>query len=353
MSQLTEISIFTRKFLVWLAIAFVGYIILKFMIDLGIAYWKATHPIPIPPPNAKYGKLPNPKFTQVATSSSGLNFKLENVDNRPPETTNAGKVYVMPKKFPTLMAAQRARTFAIKLGFTEPESALTPTYYHFVDPEDKYRTLEIDTTTMNLKLKYNFLANPNAIGDEPIQSKEKVIEEVKNFISFQNLFDETVLKGKITTELIYFDREEKVATAATSLSNTNLVRVNFFRGDIDNLKVLPPAFKYSYNYAFYTPSPIINAKVLELYYTFWPIDFDDFGTYPLRSGASAWQDLVDGYALVVNMGNNTPDKIVIRNIYLAYYDSEEPQSYLQPIFVFEGDNDFAAYMPAILNDWLE
>ena len=80
---------------------------------------------------------------------------------------------------------------------------------------------------------------------------------------------------------------------------------------------------------------------------------NDFATYPLKSGAVAWQDLLDGYALIVNVGRNSPDKIVIRKIYLAYYDSEEPQLYLQPIFVFEGDNDFVAYLPAIDSNYLK
>jgi hypothetical protein len=101
------------------------------------------------------------------------------------------------------------------------------------------------------------------------------------------------------------------------------------------------------------PSLTINPKILEMQYVFWPIAFDDFATYPLRSGAIAWQDLQDGYASIILNGNNKDDTIKIRQIYLAYYDSEEPQNYLQPIFVFEGDNNFVAYLPAITEDWLE
>ena len=54
----------------------------------------------------------------------------------------------------------------------------------------------------------------------------------------------------------------------------------------------------------------------------------------------------------MNLGNNSKDRIVIRNISLAYYDSDEPQEYLQPIFIFEGDNDFVAYLPAITGEYL-
>ncbi|NMB56402.1 hypothetical protein GYA19_00515, partial [Candidatus Beckwithbacteria bacterium] len=51
------------------------------------------------------------------------------------------------------------------------------------------------------------------------------------------------------------------------------------------------------------------------------------------------------------------DKIMIRNISLAYFDSKLPQKYLQPIYVFEGDDnsnrEFIAYIPALQNNIYE
>jgi len=40
-------------------------------------------------------------------------------------------------------------------------------------------------------------------------------------------------------------------------------------------------------------------------------------------------------------------------VYLAYYDSLDPQTYLQPVFVFEGDDDFLAYVPAVEAAWVD
>ena len=122
---------------------------------------------------------------------------------------------------------------------------------------------------------------------------------------------------------------------------------------METLKILPPKFNLSYISVLYAPSPGISSPIIEISYTFWPIAFDDFGTYPLISGTSAWEELVKGNAAIISMGNNTSGNIVIRNIYMAYYDSEDPQLFLQPIFVFEGDNNFVAYLPAIIPDWLE
>ena len=355
MSQLTEISIVTKKVAVGFILVIISYILIKLLFDASIAYWKATHPKLLYPPQVEFGMLPSPIFTHVATSSSGLMFKLENVEGLPIKTaTSASRVYLMPKKLPSLLAAQRAHDFAIKLGFLNKENPLTSTYYRFIDSEDKFRTLELDINNMNFKLQYDYETNPMVFTGETIQSKEQALTEVKNYIQFTGIFDGSILNGNITTTNLAYDPLTKTASIASSLSNTNLMRINYFRKDLDNQKILPPKFNESYNYALFTPADTQNKRILKLYYTFWPIAFDNFGTYPLRNSQVAWQDLVDGYAFIVNLGNNkADDPIKIRNIYLAYYDSEEQQSYLQPIYVFEGDNDFVAYLPAIASDWLE
>jgi hypothetical protein len=53
------------------------------------------------------------------------------------------------------------------------------------------------------------------------------------------------------------------------------------------------------------------------------------------------------------LGDNQEGQITIRNIFLAYFESEEPQNYLQPIFVFEGDKNFTAYVSAVDPEWID
>lgn len=353
MSSLTEISIATRKFFVWVVVVVIGYFVLRILIGLGIEYWKATHPIPIPPPNVRFNKLPSPRFSHVATSSSGMTFTLETVEGRPPETTAAGKIYAMPKKLPNLLASDRARKIAYKIGFTEEPEAVTSTLLKFTDPAEPLRTFEIDITNMNFRMQYDYLKNPQVFNMGSFASKDQALSEVKHFTQFNNLFDETVLKGKITTDLLIYDDEKKTFQSASSLSNANAIRLNYFRNDLDGMPILPPEFNKSYTYAIFTAGSSLSTRIIELSYIFWLIALDDFATYPLISSEVAWQDLKDGYAYVVNMGRNTPENIVVRKIYLAYYDNSEAQTYLQPIFVFEGDNDFIAYLPAIDPSWLD
>ena len=353
MANLTEISIFTRKFFVWLVLAFIGYLILKIIISFGIGYWAMTHPPTLPLPNVLFGKIPKPVFPLDSTTSAGLNFSLQNIEGRPPESTGAGKVYSMPKKLPTLLSPERALKFAAKLGFLNQPDIVQSTNYHFTDPAEPDRTLSLDIVNMNFHLKYDYQKNPQIFEKVKFQTKHQPLTEVKNYLRFNNLFDESIINGKTTLDLLIYDPINKRFKPATSLSTTQAVRINFFKTDLETLKILPPKFNLSYISVLYAPSPGISSPIIEISYTFWPIAFDDFGTYPLISGTSAWEELVKGNAAIISMGNNTSGNIVIRNIYMAYYDSEDPQLFLQPIFVFEGDNNFVAYLPAIIPDWLE
>ena len=88
-----------------------------------------------------------------------------------------------------------------------------------------------------------------------------------------------------------------------------------------------------------------------MHYTFWPIS-DETATYPLKKSKEAWEELKDGKAYVASPGDGRT-QVVIRKVFLGYYDSEEYQSYLQPIFVFEGDGNFVAYVPAVNPQWQE
>jgi hypothetical protein len=91
-------------------------------------------------------------------------------------------------------------------------------------------------------------------------------------------------------------------------------------------------------------------RVVEFEYQYSKILDDNFATYPLKSVDTAWNELQQGGGFIaVSAGEN----VTVRRAYLAYYESTQPQEFLQPVFVFEGDGGFMAYVPAINSDYLE
>ncbi|MBI5619928.1 hypothetical protein HY950_03130, partial [Candidatus Gottesmanbacteria bacterium] len=66
----------------------------------------------------------------------------------------------------------------------------------------------------------------------------------------------------------------------------------------------------------------------------------------------AWQELQSGMGFIARYPA-TGASVTVRNVTIAYYDSFEPQMYLQPVFVFEGDDGFVSYVPAVAPPWTE
>ena len=74
---------------------------------------------------------------------------------------------------------------------------------------------------------------------------------------------------------------------------------------------------------------------------------NEFATYPLKTASEAWEDLKSGKGFIANLGDNNEGVLKIRRVYLAYYDAGVYTEFYQPIVVFEGDNKFTAYVPAV------
>jgi len=86
-------------------------------------------------------------------------------------------------------------------------------------------------------------------------------------------------------------------------------------------------------------------------YKYANVDRELFSTYPVKTVEEAWSDLKAGnYWPAVDV---SPGDVAIKNIYLAYFEPVSLTNYLQPIFVFEGDQNFVAYVPAVSNKYIK
>ena len=94
-----------------------------------------------------------------------------------------------------------------------------------------------------------------------------------------------------------------------------------------------------------------DKRVIQAEYTYWPLDTRSFAAYHLKTSEQAYQELQNGKAYFAQFPQNQT-QITITNIFLAYFDGKSPQLYMQPVFVFEGEN-FLAYVPAIAPPWVE
>jgi hypothetical protein len=92
-------------------------------------------------------------------------------------------------------------------------------------------------------------------------------------------------------------------------------------------------------------------QVLRSQVKFFEKSLEQFGVYPLRTGDEAYVDLQQGEGIVISNPQKRKD-VIIRTMFLAYFDPDEYQDYLQPVYVFVGDDNFVAYVPAVTKQYI-
>lgn len=353
MATLTETTYWTRKILKYGTITLISLLILKSLFKAGINFWRKIHPPPPPPPTVSFGKLPKLVFPEenLTLPKEKISFKLETIQGGFPKLPEIGKVYFMPIRRMNLLSPDRAATLAKTLGFQGKPEILKENLYRWQIFTPLPTTLEIEITNLNFHLFYDYSHDQELLTNKYLPTKQQAAQEIKNFLAANKLLPEDLANG--TAEFEYFQLIEGKLVPTTAYSDADFLMVNLFRANLDELKVLPPNPKKSLIFFLFSGSRIKEKRIVEIEYNYSPIEREIFATYPLKPISEAWDDLQKGKGYIANLGENPEGKIVVRRIYLAYYETKEPQQYLQPIYVFEGDKNFLAYVAAIDSKWTE
>lgn len=350
MASLTETAYYTRRAINWTILAVISYIILRLSWGLLVIVWFTIFPPKAPPPNHAFGTLPAVKFPQQASGSGQLVFQLETIEGGVPVASAAAEVYFMPKLAPNLLGLNQAQEFAKNLQFDATPIQESKNVYRFNDPTEPLRRLRYDIVSKNFILRYAFEQDASAFLGRGLPLPEAAKLEAINLLQAQDLYPEDLAQG--TTQIVFMRLTGNRLLPTTSLSQGDAVRIDFYRRPIGETKIVTPAPDEAPVSIIYSGSSDAKKRIIQFAYTYWPIDYVTTATYPLKSSQTAWEELQTGKGYIARYPSNS-STAVIRSVYLAYYDSFEPQTYLQPIFVFEGDNGFVGYVSAISPEWVE
>ncbi len=350
MATLTETAYYARKIIKYGSIAVVVLLILRGAFLAFRTYWKRAHPPPPPPPTVAFGKLPKLKFPE-RNNLPKLTYKVETISGKLPNLSSQAKVFFVPQPSSNLLAWDNTKAWARQLGFSREPQAIDRFEYRFTSDTTPSTTLEVHVLSKNFRLYYDWKSDLEILSQGSPPQEKEAIALARGFLQGANALPDDLTKG--SAEVIYLKYKDGSLTKALFFSEANFAKVNLFRQDLDNLKILPANPKDANISVTLGPTASRNRGIIEVRYIHAPISQANFATYPLKEVNVAWSELIEGKAFIASLGNNPEGKITIRNAYLAYYDSEEGQNFLQPVVVFEGDNDFYAYVPAITDTWLE
>lgn len=315
-----------------------------------VAFWKATHPEPPPPPTVGFGVLPSVVFESQTEEQKPVSYKLETPTGSTPDFGDRAKVFFMPRAAASLLADQSAKAIAAEYDFVFEPEVIGAETYRFNKSQPLLSTFEINTRTNHFSLTTNYLSLPEFLIDKQVPSGFDAVDAVKEFLGDSNLLPEDMATA--SGEIVYLKSLGGELAPAVSPSDADFVQVDLNRNPIDQIRMFTPEGYTGVINAIIAGNQTSGATVVEIENNYNSVDYEQFHTYPLRTTQSAWQLLQAGEGYIANKG--TDEQAIIRSVSLGYYDSFEEQEYLQPIYVFENkDTGFIGYVSALDQKYIQ
>lgn len=350
MASLTETAYYARRGINVGIVSIILFLIVRMSLSYLYELWLALNPPPPPPPTVAFGILPQINFPE-STSSASLVYSLDTIDGKFPGFPAIGKTYFIAIPSENLQSVNRANDMAQKLGFSQEPQIITKVLRQWTNPNNPLQYMRLNIATFNFYIKYDWANDATIFDNKELPNDDTALLESKNFLANLGLLPKELDNGK--TKISYYRASVGTYLPAPSLSSADFVRIDYLRDPIDNLPLVGDTPSLSPLYIIFSGIRDEIRRKVETHYVLWDIDKESFATYPLRSVEEAWNDLKNGLGYVANTGTSGSNLVNIRRIYLAYYYSDNPTSFLQPVYVFEADKGFAAYISAIAKDWLK
>ncbi len=348
MSHLSDVAEVSRKVIKYGSIGLVALIVLRMVFNAGRAWWKARNPDPPPPPDVKFGKLP--PLTFPITEQPKLSYRLETRTGSLPVLDGQFTVYFMPIRKPSLLAYDQAAQIAQRLDFIQEPDKLSETQYRWNSTSPIPSSLTIDIITGEFILDRVWQQDPEYLTPSLFISEERAVEVAHNFLSRVELLPNDIREGTNSTSSLRVENGQ--LSPAVSISKAQFMQVNLFRAPVNGIGVVNPLANKGLISLIIAFQREEIKQLVRVEYSYFPVDLDQFASYPLIGVEAAWQRLHEGKSFIAAHGGSG-NEVVIRDVYLAYYDSDTPQQFLQPVYVFTGDEGFLGYVPAVSDAWVE
>lgn len=346
MLTLSQATSETRTALKWGGVVLLGLFLLLILFRVGGALKGALFPTPTPPPTVSFGKLPQIIFPSNA-SGTNFDYSLNTLTGALPVFPNKISVYKISPVPPDLLALQKSRAKVAAAGFQASESAISNNVYSWNDGSSLNRTITMNIFTSNFSLSSSFTEDPFVQSATNLPDTATAISTAQSFLSGMSSFPDDIDTSKTKTFL--FSLNNNTLTSASSFSNTQVIEVDFFQKNINNLPIYYPKAVNS------TMSVLVvggqdQPQVAQINYFHQNIS-NQSATYPIITAQTAFDELKQGKGYIASYFGSS-DYISITNVSLGYYMGDKAQAYLMPVAVFQGDNGFYAYVPLITDAWV-
>jgi hypothetical protein len=344
MFTLSQASYDTKEILKWGGLFIAGLVVLVIFIQLFLIVKNAVFPTPPPKPTVAFGKL-DPQLFPASVTDKKLVYKINTLTGNLPTLTNQIRVFKIQTFTPDLLSLQNAKDKVDPAGFKSDPTQISGTEYEWTntDPAGLLQKIRMNIIDNNFVATSDFLTNQAALTGA-LPNENDSIKAATHYLNQINTLPGDIDTSKTKTS--FFAIQNNTLLPATSLANANAVRVDFFQKDVDQL----PIVYEQANFSNINVLVGVNAEILQAQY-FYQAPGSNSGTYPVKTSTQAYQDLQNGSADIISY-DGTSTTVSITDAFPAYYLSSQNQNFLMPVIVFEGSDNFTAYVPAVTDEWI-
>lgn len=348
-ANLGETAIIGRRVIKYGGIGLIFLMVGRVILGAAVSYYKKLNPPPPPPPDVKYGKLPKLIFPQKDQPT--LTYSLETrTGGLPAKMDTQYKVFFMPIKRPSLLAYDKAKAVANRLDFILDPVKLSETDYRWDSSEGVPSSLTMNIITGAFTLDRRWQDDPSYATPTIFYTDKQALDRTYNTLARVELLPADIKTGDYNIQ--YYRAENGQLVPAVSASQAQFIRVNLYRADVDETKVVNPRKDRGLISSLIALQQEEDKQFVSIEYNYFPVDLETSAVYPLITVAEAWNRMQNGGGYIAGYKEGA-SSTVVRDVYLAFYDSDIPQQYLQPVYVFEGDEEFVGFVPAVSDAWVE
>lgn len=341
--SLTDATRVGRAVVKYGGIALVVLIVGRVFLTSFIAFWKAKNPPPPPPPTVGFGQLPALNFPTQEVEDP-VQYQLETPSGGVPKFGDRAKVLLMKRSTANLLADQRAKEIAATYDFVFAPETFGSETYRWRKSQPLNAQLEMNIFTHHFTLTTDYQSRPELLAQNNLPDDYQAVQSVKQFLDRADLLSDDIATA--SGEIVYLKSLGGELAPAVSYSDADFIQVDLNRVPVDGQDRVYGSEGYKGSIHAIVSGFFGGAdNVVELEYTYQPVDYQQVETYPLRSAQQAWKILQSGEGYIAS--GQDLETAVIRKVELGYYEATAEQEYLQPIYVFPGDNDFLGYVPAL------
>lgn len=338
MPTLAEVTSETRVFLKWGGLI-LGLILLIF---IGFRIYSAFF-APEPPPTVAFGKL-NFEFPKSQNVGS-LTYSIDTITGSLPSFPKQVKVHKIEEKESDLLSLARANEKVSAAGFKGEPISLSESIYQWKNPTPPEKTLTMNIFSNNFNLISSYLSDSASLTFKTTNAASAILAS-KTFLESLNVFPSDLDEEK--TKSLLFSIKNFALEPATSISNAQVVLVNFYQKDINELPIF-------YSHPLTSPINFLVAEinntptVVEANFTYQKVE-EAHATYPIKTADKAFSDLRENKAYIATY-TGKEENVIIKKVSLGYFIGDKKQNYLMPVAVFEGNN-FQAFVLGVTDEWV-